>query len=162
MRHCSWIQYYSYGSWDISSLNRTTALYRKVLLFCNIYARIDKTISGYLTNIIWPPRLTLNCRKVRHYCADDHWPLTRYVKLLRMRRECRDRFPRHRFKRKSLVSEPGMHHGTCVTYVPWCMSRSLTRGGGVNVPVIPGAQPAILRIWQEAHAKWRVCHSWNK
>ena len=62
-------------------------------------------------------------------------------------------FPRRRFQRKPLVSDPGMHHGTCVTHVPWCMSGSLTRGDGENVPGIPGAcAPAILRIWQEAHA----------
>ena len=48
-------------------------------------------------------------------------------------------FPRHRLKRKLLVSDPGMHHGTCVTHVPWCMSGSLTRGGGENVPGIPSA-----------------------
>ena len=48
-------------------------------------------------------------------------------------------FPRHRLQRKPLVSDPGMHHGTCVTHVPWCMSGSLTRGGGENVPGIPGA-----------------------
>ena len=41
---------------------------------------------------------------------------------LRMSRGCRERFPRHRFQRKPLVSDPGMHHGTCVTHVPWCMS----------------------------------------
>ena len=44
-----------------------------------------------------------------------------------------------RLQRKPLVSDPGMHHGTCVTHVPWCMSGSLTRGGGENVPSIPGA-----------------------
>ena len=61
-------------------------------------------------------------------------------------------FPRRRFQRKPLVSDPGMHHGTCVTHVPWCMSGSLTCGDGENVPGIPGAcAPAILRIWQEAH-----------
>ena len=49
---------------------------------------------------------------------------------LRMRRECRERFPLHRFQRKLLVSDPDMHHGTCVTHVPWCMSGSLNRGGG--------------------------------
>ena len=32
--------------------------------------------------------------------------------------------PRHRLQRKPLVSDPGMHHGTWVTHVPWCMSRS--------------------------------------
>ena len=61
-------------------------------------------------------------------------------------------FPHRRFRRKPLVSDPGMYHGTCVTHVPWCMSGSLTCGGGENVPGIPGAcATAILRIWQEAH-----------
>ena len=60
--------------------------------------------------------------------------------------------PRRRFHRKPLVSDPSMHHGTCVTHVPWCMSGSLTCGDGENVPGILGAcAPAILRIWQEAH-----------
>ena len=58
---------------------------------------------------------------------------------LRMRRECRERFPRHRLQRKPLVSDPGMHHDTVVTHVPWCMSGSLNFGGGENVPRIPGA-----------------------
>ena len=50
---------------------------------------------------------------------------------------------------KPLISDPDMHHDTCVTHMPWCMSGSLTCGGGGN---IPGAcAPAILRIWQEAH-----------
>ena len=63
--------------------------------------------------------------------------------------------PRRQFQRKPLVSDPGMHHGTCVTHVPWCMSGSLTCDDGENVPGIPGAcAPAILRIWQEAH--WRI------
>ena len=61
-------------------------------------------------------------------------------------------FPRRRFQRKPIVGDPGMHHGTCVTHVPWCMSGSLTCGDGENVPGIPGTcAPAILRIWQEAH-----------
>ena len=61
-------------------------------------------------------------------------------------------FPRRRFQRKLLVSDPGMHHGTCVTHVPWCMSGSLTCDDGEIVPGIPDAcAPAILRIWQEAH-----------
>ena len=43
---------------------------------------------------------------------------------LRMRRE---RFPCHRLQRKPLVSDPSMHHGTCVTHVPRCMSGLLTK-----------------------------------
>ena len=97
-------------------------------------------------------------------------------------------FPCRRFQRKPLVSDPGMHHGTCVTHVPWCMSGSLTCGDRENVPGIPGAcAPAILRIWQEAHGpgsadtavwwliadtqmvgnsallqpRWRKCHRWH-
>ena len=58
---------------------------------------------------------------------------------LSMRRECRERFSRHRFQRKPLVSDPSMHRGTCVTHVPWRMLGLLTRGGGENVPGIPGA-----------------------
>ena len=56
-----------------------------------------------------------------------------------MLREWRERFPRHRLQRKPLVSDPSMHHGTCVTHVSWCMLGSLTRGGRENVPGIPGA-----------------------
>ena len=56
-----------------------------------------------------------------------------------MRRECREHFPRHRLQRKPQVSDPDMYHSTCVTPVPWCMSRSLTRGREENVPGIPGA-----------------------
>ena len=58
---------------------------------------------------------------------------------LRMRRECRERFPHHRLQRKPLVSDPGMNHGTCVTHVPWCMSGSLTRGWLGNIPGIHSA-----------------------
>ena len=52
------------------------------------------------------------------------------------------------------VSDPDMHHGTCVTHVPWCMPGSLTSGflwnrrRGKTFPAFPAhAQTAILRIW---------------
>ena len=89
-----------------------------------------------------------------------------------MHRECWKRFPRHRLRRKRLVGDPGMHHGTCVTQVPWCMSGSLTRGGGENVPVFPArAQPVILGIWQETRCtvnrsalsgaiRWHIGQHW--
>ena len=56
-----------------------------------------------------------------------------------MWQECRERFPRHRLQRKPLVSYLGMHHDTCVTHVPWCMSGSLTRITGETVPGITDA-----------------------
>ena len=71
-----------------------------------------------------------------------------------MRRECRERFPHHRLQRKPLVSDPGMHHGTCVTHVPWCMSGSLFSGGRENVPGIPGAC-ATHNFTYLARGPWR-------
>ena len=60
-------------------------------------------------------------------------------------------FPTHRLQRKSLVSDPDMHHSTYVTHVLWCVSGSLTCGGEENVLGIPSAcAPVTLRIWQEA------------
>ena len=58
---------------------------------------------------------------------------------LRMRWKCRERFPRHRLQRKRPVSNPGVHHDTCDTHVPWRMSVSLSRGGVESVPGIPRA-----------------------
>ena len=52
------------------------------------------------------------------------------------------------------VCDPDMHHGTCVTHVPWCMPGSLTSGflwnrrRGKTFPAFPAhAQPANLHIW---------------
>ena len=65
-----------------------------------------------------------------------------------MRWNCRERFPRHRLQRKPLVSDPGMHHGTCVTHVAWYTSGSLTAVAGKTFPAFPThAQPEIVRIW---------------
>ena len=75
---------------------------------------------------------------------------------LRMCRECWERFPRQRLQRKPLVSDPGMHHGTCVTHVPWCMSGSLTRAGGENVPGIPGAC-ATHSFTYLSRGPWNMC-----
>ena len=61
------------------------------------------------------------------------------------------------------VSDPDMHHGTCVTHVPWCMPGSLTSGfiwnrrRGKTFPAFRAhAQPAILRIWKEVHGLTHV------
>ena len=60
--------------------------------------------------------------------------------------------PAIRLQWKPPVSDHGMHHGTCGTHVPWCMSGSLTGAVGEAFPAFPAhAQPAILCIWQEAH-----------
>ena len=77
-----------------------------------------------------------------------HGSLTRYAKLwvahvLGMTGS----FPCHRLQRKPQASDPGMHHGTCGTHGPWCMSGSLTRGCGENVPGIPGACMRNPKPW---------------
>ena len=72
------------------------------------------------------------------------------------------------------VTDPDMHHGTCVTHVPWCMPwlAFSFEVGGENVPSIPGTcttrnftylvrgpLPQPMRIcyqldtWQEASVK---------
>ena len=47
------------------------------------------------------------------------WTLTRSVKL-------RVAHAPGTFSPSPRVSDPDMHHGTCVTHVPWCMPGSLT------------------------------------
>ena len=75
---------------------------------------------------------------------------------------CREGFPRHRLKRKPLVScssmpskrvrdrylirSPWASYQIVATHVPWCMLGSLTCGGGENVPGIPGACVRIRRV----------------
>ena len=51
-------------------------------------------------------------------------PLTRYVKL----RVAHPLGMPGTFSPPPRVSDPDMHHGTCVTHVPWCMPGSLTNG----------------------------------
>ena len=78
------------------------------------------------------------------YCKPRwrHGSLARYVK---MRVVHAPGMP-GTFSPPAQVSDAGMHHGTSVTHVPWCMPASLTggflwsrRGVGGNLPGIPGA-----------------------
>ena len=54
----------------------------------------------------------------------DHWPFARYVKL----RVTHAPGILEQFLPPLRVSDPDMHHDTCVSHVPWCMSGSLTSG----------------------------------
>ena len=53
-----------------------------------------------------------------------HRPLTRYAKL----RVAHAPGMLGTFSPPPQVSDPDIHHGTCVTHVPWCMQGSLTSG----------------------------------
>ena len=83
-----------------------------------------------------------------------HGPLARYVKL----RVVHAPGMPGTFSPSPQVSDPDMHHGTCVTHVPWCMPWSLTSGflwrrwcGKTFLTFPAHAQPAIFCIWWEAH-----------
>ena len=54
-----------------------------------------------------------------------HGPLARYVKFWIAHAPGMSGMS---FSPPPRVSNPDMHHGTCVTHVPWCMSGSLTSG----------------------------------
>ena len=54
--------------------------------------------------------------------------------------------------------DPGLHHSSCVTHVSWCMSGSLTRGGGENVPGISGTC-ATRNFMYLARGPW-LCWPW--
>ena len=115
-----------------------------VLLLCVQYEQTDliSAPKNLWNKQSWGTAVVIMYVDTNHrYVNSMHnGPLARYVKLpvahvpgmLGM-------FPRHRFQRKPLVSDPVMNHGTCVTRVPWCMSGSPTCSGGENVPGIPGA-----------------------
>ena len=88
-------------------------------------------------------------------------PDTQYCGL-RMHRERRERFPRHRG-----VSDPGMQSRR-MKHVPWCMSKSLTHSGRENVPSIPGAWATrniaylVRGPWPSCFTYCLVCFLWNK
>ena len=58
------------------------------------------------------------------YLAIANGPLTRYVKLSAAHAPGM----LGTFSPPPRVGDPGMHHGTCVTHVPWCMPGSLSSG----------------------------------
>ena len=66
-----------------------------------------------------------------------NWPLARYVKL----RVAHAPGMPGTFSPPPRISDPDMHHGTCVTHVPWCKPGSLTGqvGDGENVSGISSA-----------------------
>ena len=71
---------------------------------------------------------------------------------MRMHRERRERFTRQRRQSKLLVCDPGMHHGPCVTHVPWCMSGSVTHSGPPHVGV---TQVLYCWSWQPTRSNIR-------
>ena len=72
-------------------------------------------------NVSWSPRASL-LPISWDQCNSSHGPLARYVKL----RVAHAPEMSGTFSPPPRVSDSDMHHGTCVTHVPWCMPGSLT------------------------------------
>ena len=109
---------------------------------CN-HTTIFPTSWIYFTGVLYLGSLLLSeINQISIYYGMGLLPDTENCGL-RMRRECRERFPRHWLQRRPYV-----------THVPWCMSGSLTRHGGENVPGIPGAC-ATLNFTYMARGPWR-------
>ena len=63
------------------------------------------------------------------------------------------------------VSDPDIHHGTCVTHLPQCMldrwiTVSFDVGDRENVPGIPGAS-ATRKFTYLVRSQWSVKQAWN-
>ena len=104
-----------------------------------------------------------------------HGPLTRYVKVRVAHAPGKPGMfsPQPTSQRRPLISDPGLHHSKCIMHVPWCMSGTLTRGGGENVPGIPDACATrnftylargpfsfMKREWAYAEVLECCCHKW--
>ena len=92
-----------------------------------------------------------------------HGPLARYVTL---RVAYAPRMP-GTFSPPAQVSNPNMHHGTCVTHVPWCMTGSLTSGflwsrwrGKRPRHSRRMCSPQFLRIWYIYICKYLMLNLW--
>ena len=85
-------------------------------------------------------------------------PLTRYVKLrVAHGPECWERIPRLRRRRKLLVSDPDMHHDTCVWIAnPWWRGKRSRHSRRMRIPhfFVSGKRPiqsavAVLIMWDK-------------
>ena len=114
-----------------------------MICFCSFIVSLYN-FSKYLVYSIWSPK---QARLICCTCSEGSsasgqpWAFYQICKILgcTWAGNARERFRRHRFLRNSLVSDPGMHQGTCVTHAPWWMTGYLTRCGGESVPGIPDA-----------------------
>ena len=88
--------------------------------------KITFHVNGFTHEINWAICYVLSINEYAYInCVQEayvHGPLTRYVKL----RAAHAPGMPGTFSPPPRVSDPDMHHGTCVTHVPWCMPGSLT------------------------------------
>ena len=121
-------------------------------LICRKYSEIYRILhsSPMKTRLVWGvccmdyAALFEMSRCIQHHVITDHaktgsWASYQIRKIAgcACAGNAGNVFPRHRIQWKPRISDPGMHHGTCVTHVPWCMSGLLTHGGGKTFPAFP-------------------------
>ena len=70
--------------------------------------------------VAWRHQTTCHC--INWYFTTPYGPLASYIKL----RVAHAPGMPGTFSPPPRFSDPDMHHGTCVTHVPWCMPGSLT------------------------------------
>ena len=111
-----------------TKLKRMSQIYQRPILLTEISTHIINHVPSFMWDVATHPCLTSKPRLK----WEQYGPLARYVKLP------------WTFSPPPRVSDPDMHHGTCVTHVPWCIPGSLTNGflwsrWRENVPGIAGA-----------------------
>ena len=154
-----------YNLWDATyALPSSSWCYHKcVTLDCTKMASHSNSIFQFCyTQWLWPAHNIVirdGLAPVMHQviswgdAEQVHGPPTRYVKM----RVAHEPEMPGTFSLPPRVSDPDMHHGTCVTHVPWCIPGSLTNGllwsrcRGKRSRHSRHAQATILRIWWEAH-----------
>ena len=83
------------------------------LAWCGISRKICTRFSFALFAVVVSSGPSDSCgvfNNIRHVCFMALIPDTQNCELC-IRWECRERFPRHRLQRKTLVIDSGMHHG---------------------------------------------------
>ena len=89
--------------------------------------------------------LAKRCDKLTH--AKAHWKVMHLINHFLTIRSHSTSWAYYQIRKiaPQRVSDPDIHHGTCVTYVPWCMPGSLTSGflWSHRRESIPGACPIL-------------------
>ena len=151
-----------------------TSTIPSLLMHCSMNRQVSDHVDcvGYTCLYLWWRRLSNDCLNIvilykwkcvfmfpRYIFSAIREGWSYYVRVSHQKRylhgsltKSRERFPCHRLQSKQLVSDPGgMHHGTWVTHVSWCMSGSLTRW-----PILPTVISPQRRY--TVHLSYLSCH----
>ena len=115
-------QLYSIQNYNMQSLIHTLNFLSGHILHIWVYEADSNKRSRYLVMVLLGVHFTL--RSKRNVIPVPHGSLARYVKS----RVAHAPGIPGTFSLPPRVSDPDIHHGTCVTYVLWCIPWSLTSG----------------------------------